>query len=140
MKNREQEIKKNWNKARKEEGLKAAKMTVDTKKNPTVNVDPYDTFTRSGGYNYDMNFNSKSNNNLNNDDDQDVRTSKILALPEPKKEDQKRAQNSESKKSNATEVRSSNKDTFSATWKQLQGDESGSEIEENFESILDILD
>lgn len=72
MRNREIEIKTNWNKARKEEGLKAVKSVVDTKKNPTIDVDPF----------------SKPSDFFNDFADSNNRTTKsnrppVLALPEP---------------------------------------------------------
>lgn len=138
MKNRELEIKKNWNKARKEEGgLEAVtKLTVEVKKNPAIGVDPYAAAIR-----YD-------NRDFKYDDDDDVVGSrqqkpKMLALPAPEKTNDP---------SSSSAINSSRKEQVSLSsssrggglaWQfrtDTQSSNSNDKLFDSREDILNILD
>lgn len=134
MKNRELEIKKNWNKARKEEGgLEAVtKLAIEVKKNPAIGVDPYAAAIR-----YD------NTRDFKYDDDDDVVDSrqskpKMLALPAPEKTND--PSSSSAINSNRKEQVSSSRGGLAWQVTQSSNSNSNDKLFDSREDILNILD
>lgn len=128
MKSRELEIKQNWNKARKTDGFKVAKMTVDAKKNPTIGVDPY------GLFRYDDE--TSRANEKKDTSSSDLK--KILALPEPKRDQVARNREHQKEPSKVSRKRSEEDvESSGPVWRRF--DDRSAEFDSS-ENILDILD